>query len=72
MQAHATGWDTLRLFGVSPTLGAIRSDDCGVLIPASADAHEVTAEWVSIGLRACYRHELVKVPVTIPIREFKR
>lgn len=35
MQAHAAGWDTLRLFGASPELDALRGDFCGVLIPSS-------------------------------------
>ncbi len=35
-----SGWDTLRLFGVSPTLGTIRGDFCGPLIPAEELAVE--------------------------------
>ena len=48
-QAHELGWDTLRLFGVGPKTGAIRGDFCGILIPASADVHEVTAERIKLG-----------------------
>ncbi|SEP40621.1 hypothetical protein SAMN04487843_1163 [Methylobacterium sp. ap11] len=54
MQAHAAGWDTLHLFGVLPTLGAIRGDFCGMLIPPPLDVHEVTAEWTKIGRATAY------------------
>ncbi len=51
MQAHAAGWDTLLLFGVGPQTGMLRGDLCGILIPCSVDVHEVTAEWIKLGIR---------------------
>ncbi|KMO34760.1 hypothetical protein VQ02_18555, partial [Methylobacterium variabile] len=72
MQAHAAGWDTLRLFGVGPVTGTLRADYCGILIPLLAGVHDVTAEWIKIGLRTCYRHERVKMPGMLAIWEFKR
>ena len=71
-QADAAGWDTLRLFGVSPTLGAIRGDWCGIMIPSTADIHEVTAEWIKVGVWTNYRHEPVKQKGMVPIWEAKQ
>jgi hypothetical protein len=61
MQAHAAGWDTLRLFGVGPTTGTVRGDFCGILMPLSVDVHEVTPEWIKLGKWTAYRHEPVKM-----------
>ncbi|WP_204165514.1 hypothetical protein [Methylobacterium sp. 17Sr1-1] len=72
MQAHATGWDTLRLFGVSPDLGAIRGDFCGVLIPCTRDVTEATDEWIRIGNGRAYRAHPIKQPGMIPIWGTKR
>lgn len=72
MQAHAAGWDTLRLFGVSPDLGTIRGDYCGVLMPCTRDVTEVTDEWIRIGNGRAWRLEPVKMPGMIPIWETKR
>ncbi|MGX7709268.1 hypothetical protein [Methylobacterium sp. Gmos1] len=72
MQAHAAGWDTLRLFGVSPDLGAIRGDYCGVLIPLTRDVTEVTDEWIRIGNGRAYRAHPIKQPSMIPVWETKR
>ena len=68
-QADALGWDTLRLFGVSPTLGTIRGDYCGILVTLSDDIHGVTAEWIKVGRWTNYRHEPVKMPGQVPIWE---
>lgn len=72
MQAHAAGWDTLRLFGVHPDLGTIRGDYCGILVTLSVEIHEVTPEWIKLGRWTAYRHEPVKRPGMVPIWETKR
>lgn len=72
MQAHAAGWDMLRLFGVGPVTGALRGDYCGILIPCSADVHELTPEWIRLGRWTCYRHQPVKQPGMMPIWEVER
>ena len=72
MQAHAAGWDTLRLFGVSPDLGAIRGDFCGHLIPLTRDVTEVTDEWIRIGNGRSWRLHPVKMPGMIPVWEAGR
>ncbi|MEN3238308.1 hypothetical protein PUR29_33205 [Methylobacterium ajmalii] len=72
MQAHAAGWDTVSLFGVSPDLGTIRGDFCGALMPFTRDVSEVTSEWIRIGSGRKGRHEPVKMPGMIPIWETKR
>ncbi|TGD93709.1 hypothetical protein [Methylobacterium nonmethylotrophicum] len=72
MQAHAAGWDTLRLFGVGPKLGTLRGDFCGILIPLTLDVHEVTAEFIKLGKGTAYRREPVKMPGMVPVWEFKR
>ncbi|KTS37480.1 hypothetical protein NS228_16235 [Methylobacterium indicum] len=72
MQAHAAGWDTLRLFGVGPDTGTLRGDLCGILVPISVDIHEETLEWIKLGRWTAYRHEPVKMPGMVPIWEAKR
>ena len=72
MQAHAAGWDTLRLFGVHPELGTIRGDYCGILVTLSVEIHEVTPEWIKLGRWTAYRHEPVKRPGMVPLWESKR
>ena len=67
VQAHDLGWDTLRLFRAGPKTGAARADCHGILIPLSADVHEVTAERIKHGKWMAYRHELVKMPGMTPI-----
>ena len=72
MQAHAAGWDTLRLIGVGPQTGTLRGDFCGILIPCMVDVHEVTAERIKLGKWTAYRDEPVKMPGQVAIWEFKR
>ncbi len=72
MQAHASGWDTLRLFGVGPQIGTLRGDSCGGLIPLTLDVTEVTSEWIRIGRGREYKAHPVKMPDMILIWEFKR
>ena len=72
MQAHAAGWDTTHLFGVSPDLGAIRGDFCGHLIPLTRDVSEVTSEWIRIGNGRAYKAHPIKQRGMIPIWETKR
>ena len=57
---------------VPPTLGTVRGDWCGIMIPSSADVTEVTAEWIKVGKWTNYRHEPVKQPGMVPVWEFKR
>ncbi len=57
MQAHAAGWDTLRLFGVHPELDTIRGDYSGILVTLLVDIHEVTPEWIKLGRWTAYRHQ---------------
>ncbi|BAQ49158.1 MULTISPECIES: hypothetical protein [Methylobacterium] len=72
MQAHAAGWDTLRLFGIHPELGTIRGDYSAILVTLSVDVHEVTAEWTKLESWTAYRREPVKMPGTIQMWETKR
>jgi hypothetical protein len=72
VQAHAAGWDTLRLFGVGPETGAIRGDYCGVLIPCTRDVLGIDDEWIRIGRGRVGRLEPVKMPGMIPVWEAKR
>ncbi|KMO33302.1 hypothetical protein VQ02_21130 [Methylobacterium variabile] len=72
MQAHAAGWDTLRLFGVNPKDGAVRGDWSGVLIPCTRDVTEVTDEWIRIGRGRAYRAHPIKQEGMVPVWEFKR
>ncbi len=69
MQAHAAGWDTLRLFGIHPELGTIRADCSRILVTLSVEVHEVTPEWIKLGRWTAYRHEPVKMPGMVPIWE---
>lgn len=72
VQAHEAGWDTLRLFCVSPEFGAVRGDWKGQLIPLAADVTEVTGEFIRIGpWRAFLRHP-IKQTGMIPIWEAKQ
>ncbi len=72
MQAHAAGWDTLRLFGVSPEFGAVRGDWKGQLIPLAADVTEVTDEFIRIGPWRAFLLHPIKQQGMIPIWETKR
>lgn len=72
MQAHAAGWETVHLFGVSPTLGTVRGDWTGHLLPLTREVTEVTDEWIRIGRGRAYKAHLIKPPGMIPIWETKR
>ncbi len=66
MQAHAAGWDTLRLFGLHPKIGTVQGEWCGILVPLTVGVHNVTAEWIKLGRWTAFRHQPIKkqgVPV---------
>ncbi|MCF4123822.1 hypothetical protein [Methylobacterium sp. SyP6R] len=72
MQAHAAGWETTHLFGVSPTLGTTRGGWTGHLIPLTRDVTEVTDEWIRIGNGWAYKAHPVKQQGMVPVWKFER
>ncbi|MGF3026488.1 hypothetical protein ACQVP2_27155 [Methylobacterium aquaticum] len=59
----------MRLFGVSPDLGTIRGDYCGVLMPCTRDVTEVTDEWIRIERGRSWRPHSIKMPDMVPARD---
>ncbi|WP_425463378.1 hypothetical protein [Methylobacterium terricola] len=72
VQAHEASWGTTHLFGVSPTLGTIRGDWTGHLLPLTRDVTEVTDEWIRIGNGRAYKAHPITQRGMIPIWEAKQ
>jgi hypothetical protein len=58
VQAHASGWETTRLFGVSPTLGTIGVDRTDHLLPLVADVTEFALHPKDYALRPKWHNRM--------------